>query len=1137
MSRLIAATRRSIRLHRYRGPSLDVNQELTLSQGQRFASVLSGLDLDQYSSGQFTYRSNPIPAPLTHKFNHDLQQIRFRRHDRASAFSKPRPKTKKQRQAYNRKMKKLNDLAERRSAPGSKAGPRRQWIKERKQQLLDMGTENELLDVDSELEYGYEDALIEDIMGNTSHLTSQATPEPVYLGNKYTEFYNKVSDQMQQYRQVIEERSKSENEILDLSTIPILPSDKAISDLLRSYRDLHGTRNKPIGIVMALQHLLSDIGVPTVAFGELSYTALLTCCRTPKEARRIFKLMRDNRHPVSDYSWSILVDIHAKLGDFEGCVHVIEEMAAEGVAPTQAAYTSLLAACYKVCNDGRIPHSIRANAGKVGWSHWQQMRIVGIEADAMAFGAVIRLCSARGQPERAINLLEEMHRFDVKPTTLCFSSALRAVARSHEIGTRFERGWSQKQLRRESFTAHHGKMAREIVIMAENAEVELDDGFVSALMLCAAAAGDSATAKAVFLASEVRKMDHLRTIGSNSHLRQLRGQDSPENSAIEPVNELNGGQTDGTLTKIDYQLSLQDSDSKALASFGEREYGKDTRSMSALLRSCAKALDNDGIGTMWAGKENQGYLCENSLRLINTRWEPSYRDTSIPGESSTKLGINALQRYDQHDREEEPKKGVRKKFRGLFIEEDDLLTVDDLDESMSQDFEDGDNLVGDRPLAKDMFEKRIPGDSYQNLEGEKSEIVESKESSGISTYFDLEEEHEKSALVADNLEPLDLDEVEVFESFYAELKEEAIRNGEDFDLNKEEAKEFFTMMQEEFAEALENDGAAEEWDELKIEDSDEDANDIVDEQLPFEGTDDFDLGDLFNDENDESVIKEDQDVDCESQIVELESHSTDTVIESTTTLTNIDGVNEEDVEKILDLQEALPGMPLSRLKKVLKAFNSTLGNPSLITLVPILRETMPDRLTKGWLKRVNSKTADFAFQKAEEEGMVNTALINSMLQVKTSSASLNDALAFHSNQFKKYKVKPTGYSDRLVLQMLVDNKRMTRALQLKQSIEEQGRTLDIPSYGSIIEYYSKHGQLGSALLSLQECLRQHGAAPSEKYLSKLRTLCKHTNLEIEELIGEDPIQWLKYGEKYLKREMTKKGRKNVKMAYNRAVQA
>jgi pentatricopeptide repeat protein len=271
------------------------------------------------------------------------------------------------------------------------------------------------------------------------------------------------------------------------------------------------------------------------------------------------------------------VDIHAKLGDFEGCAQVIKEMASEGVAPTQAAYTSLLAACYKVCNDGRIPHTVRAEAGKVGWDHWQQMRIVGIEADSMAFGAIIRLCAARGQPERAINILEEMHRFDVKPTTLCFSSALRAVARSHEIGTRFERGWSQKQLRRETFAAHHGKMARAIVILAENAEAELDDGFISALMLCAAAAGDSATAKAVFLAAEVRKMDHLRTIGSESHLKQLRGQINSETELpTTNLEELKGGSAgvDSLITIGDQPIHGNSfSEADGLKTFGEREYG------------------------------------------------------------------------------------------------------------------------------------------------------------------------------------------------------------------------------------------------------------------------------------------------------------------------------------------------------------------------------------------------------------------------------------------------------------------------------------------------------------------------------------------------------------------------------------
>lgn len=135
--------------------------------------------------------------------------------------------------------------------------------------------------------------------------------------------------------------------------------------------------------------------------------------------------------------------------------------------------------------------------------------------------------------------------------------------------------------------------------------------------------------------------------------------------------------------------------------------------------------------------------------------------------------------------------------------------------------------------------------------------------------------------------------------------------------------------------------------------------------------------------------------------------------------------------------------------------------------------------------------------------------------------------------------KPTGYSDRLVLQMLVENNRMTRALTLKQKIEEDRRTIDIPSYGSIIEYYSRHGQLGSALLFLKECIRQHGAAPSEKYLARLRVVARQQNLEkdlmITEMIGEDPIKWLKHGERFLKREMSKKGRRNVKIAYNRAL--
>lgn len=422
------------------------------------------------------------------------------------------------------------------------------------------------------------------------------------------------------------------------------------------------------------------------------------------------KLMLDQQHPISSYSWSILVDIHAKLGDFEGCANVIKEMAREGIPPTQPAYTSLMSACYKVCNDGRIPHAVRAKAGEIGWSHWQEMRIVGIEADAMAYGAIIRLCSARGQAERAINLLEEMNRFEVKPTTLCFSGALRAVARSHEIGVRFERGSSRRQLRRELFAAHHGKMARQIVIMAENAQVEQDDSFVSALMLCAAAAGDSATAKAVYLASEVRKMDHLRTIGPESSLKLLRG----ETAEVSPMDEFqsrseatkliggDGANVESSVNVIDdasgsgeghLQLTNWDNESRryAIKSFGEREYGKDTRTISALLRSCGQAMGPNGLGTMWAGRSNEGYLCENSLRLITTRWEPSYSKNSVPDELSTKMGIHSLRRFDENDRDEPREKGAaRKKFRGLYLDDDSVDVVNDYATVYGNDSEDDD---------------------------------------------------------------------------------------------------------------------------------------------------------------------------------------------------------------------------------------------------------------------------------------------------------------------------------------------------------------------------------------------------------------------------------------------------------------
>ena len=214
---------------------------------------------------------------ITKPIWHQRSQIRLRRHDRASSKSAARRPTKKQKREYNRQKKHRAEMATKHNPPGSKAGPRRQWAREQWQRLVqNPAGSTELMDPSSELTpglYGFGDALLDDLIGNTSHLTAQPTPKPLFLGHKHQELYTQVSRTMNAYR-------KRRNLELQAN----LPSDTQISNVLRSYRDLHGkSRSLPVGIARATEHLVEDLGIPTSAFGEYTYTSLLTCCRSPKE--------------------------------------------------------------------------------------------------------------------------------------------------------------------------------------------------------------------------------------------------------------------------------------------------------------------------------------------------------------------------------------------------------------------------------------------------------------------------------------------------------------------------------------------------------------------------------------------------------------------------------------------------------------------------------------------------------------------------------------------------------------------------------------------------------------------------------------------------------------------------------------
>jgi hypothetical protein len=269
-------------------------------------------------------------------------------------------------------------------------------------------------------------------------------------------------------------------------------------------------------------------------------------------------------------------------------------------------------------------------------------------------------------------------------------------------------------------------------------------------------------------------------------------------------------------------------------------------------------------------------------------------------------------------------------------------------------------------------------------------------------------------------------ESEVFDQFFSELQDEALKNGEEFDLSEGEARELFELMYEEFTaaenEAVVVDGThAKKIDQVLAELKSEEA--LNGEELDLT---DGEAQKLF-----EMLQRETKDFDpTEPELSSRDNNPFDTTDETnegkltpqdTTSNTNNDGlaiapelsfkdestlVKREPYEltKINELQEALPGLPLGRVKKILRAFESTLGYPSMLTLVPILRETMPDYVTNGWLKRQNNRNAEFALRKASEDGLVDSAILNSMLQVKANSGSIDETLDFYSEEFSKHNL-------------------------------------------------------------------------------------------------------------------------------------
>jgi hypothetical protein len=379
---------------------------------------------------------------------------------------------------------------------------------------------------------------------------------------------------------------------------------------------------------------------------------------------------------------------------------------------------------------------------------------------------------------------------------------------------------------------------------------------------------------------------------------------------------------------------------------------------------------------------------------------------------------------------------------------------------------------------------------------------------------------------------------EAFELFYADLRGEVLKSGQE-EVSEEEARELFVMMREEYSDMI---SASPEELGLYHAPSSQVSSSAASQMIRANSvlqTAERSPGStttfLYDGESSEMYGKHDL-----AQVQSTRAFEAASFEASTLDVFESEDESETEADAQLEeLRQLLPTFSDARLSKVLRVFQKSLGDPPLLELIPIVRENLPDYLTATWLKQMSALTAKFVVHNAEQEDLVTVELLNSILELAASCGSLDRAIEFHQSEFARHGLKPTGYSDRLVSQMLLKNNRFSRALAFKDGIEQDGRSLDIKAYGSLIEYCSRRGQMGSAMLLLKECLSVHGAPPGEATLSKLRLLCRQTgqieSAKLDALIGPDPIEWLRYGEANLKREMSKRGRRDVQLARNRLV--
>merc|ERR1719155_91188 len=148
--------------------------------------------------------------------------------------------------------------------------------------------------------------------------------------------------------------------------------------------------------------------------------------RQPDRVQKVFEEMKQMGIACNTVSYNTMLDANAMTGRMDRADELFREMQASGVSPDVITYSTLVKG---YCQAGDIDR---------GYQVLNEMVANGVhEPDEILYNSLLDGCAKQHRVDDALNLLEDMHKHNVRPSNFTLSILVKLLGRSRRLNQAF----------------------------------------------------------------------------------------------------------------------------------------------------------------------------------------------------------------------------------------------------------------------------------------------------------------------------------------------------------------------------------------------------------------------------------------------------------------------------------------------------------------------------------------------------------------------------------------------------------------------------------------------------------------------------------------------------------------------------